>query len=205
MKKVIITVFLAVVLLVTLGGAALAETGKETGNGSLSGPHYNLNIIGSPNQKNANFDGGNGSRIFVKRNGQTKIYVGAGNSYQILDHDGTDGEIGSGGSTGKPSGTSYEPGIIFPTTGSGETTVWRVKIYARLLGPVDSKLNWKSYYFDTGGDAWVKWFDEVLEKDSKFTLRTGDFLKDGYEDILWELDPVNKFRIIQLRIYLEEI
>ena len=203
MKKSLISVVLAVVMLVTMGGVALAGNGN--GNGAPSGAHYNLNIIGAPGEKNDNFTGGNGSRIFVDRTGQTQFFVQAGTSYQILDHDGTDGEIGSGGSTGKPSGTSYEPGIIFPTTGSGETTVWRVKIYARLLGPVDSKLNWKSYYFDTGGDAWVKWFDEVLEKDSKFTLRTGDFLKDGYEDILWELDPVNKFRIIQLRIYLEEI
>ena len=34
-----------------------------TGNGAPSGAHYNLNIIGVPKDKSADFSGGNGGRI----------------------------------------------------------------------------------------------------------------------------------------------
>src|SRR5262245_12635984 len=62
----------------------------NTGNGAPSGPHFNLNIIGVPKDKNPNFSGGEGRRIFVDLAGQTKILLKPG-PFDVLDADGTDG------------------------------------------------------------------------------------------------------------------
>ena len=186
MKK-IIAVVLAVVMVATLGAVAFADTG----NGAPNGQHYNLNIIGAPKEKNANFDGGEGARIFVSRTGQTQFFVGNGTSYAVLDHNGTDGKVGT---------SITDPGIIFPYSEG----VWQVAIWVRLVGPKGSQGNWTSYYTDDAGTTWVQHSTFMLDKSSKFSLRTGDLLKDGYENMLWTLDPVTKYRICQMRIYLNE-
>jgi hypothetical protein len=160
------------------------------GNGAPSGPHYNLNIIGVPKEKNVNFDGGEGRRIFVLRTGQTQFYVHGGDSYEVLDHDGTDGKVGSG---------TADPGIIFPYDPLASPT-WRVQIYVRLVGPKGSEVKWTSYYFEDG--EYVLYATFTLDKSSKFSLHTSDLLADGYQDMMWLLDPVTKFRICQFRIYL---
>lgn len=202
MKK-LFAIAMGLLMLVSLvtTTAALAEPGKETGNGSLSGPHYNLNIIGAPKDKNWDADsGGNGARIFVDRTGTTQFYVYGDDetSYAVLDHDGTDGKVGTGvGEEGA--------GITFPYDETADT--WQVEIYVRLLGPMDLTRNivhWKTYY-DWDGSGWlqVKTFDIKRDKPSKFSLKTGDLLIDGYQDILWEMTPGDKFRILQMRIYLK--
>lgn len=60
------------------------------GNGAPSGAHYNLNIIGVPKDKSADFSGGNGHRIFVDLTGRTKILLRQGD-FDVLDANGTDG------------------------------------------------------------------------------------------------------------------
>lgn len=186
MKK-LIAVILAVVMVATLGAVAFAGT---NGNGAPSGQHYNLNIIGVPNAKNDNFDGGNGARIFVSRTGSTQFFVHGGDSYAVLDHDGTDGKVGT---------SITDPGIVFPYSEG----VWQVDIWVRLVGPKDSQVRWTSYYTDDAGVTWVQWATFTLDKSSKFSLRTSELLRDGYQDMLWQLDPLNNFRICQLRIYLK--
>lgn len=69
--------------------AALASV-ASTGNGAPSGAHYNLNIIGVPQDKSPDFSGGNGGRIFVDLVGSTKINLTMGD-FQVLDANGTDG------------------------------------------------------------------------------------------------------------------
>lgn len=168
------------------------DDGLPAGNHVPSGQHFNLNIIGVPNEKNVNFEGGQGSRIFILRTGTTRFYVHGGTSYQVLDHDGTDGLIGE---------DRLNPGIIFPYN-AALTPAWRVQIYVRLLGPKDSSIRWKSSYFD--GTEYVLFADFTMNRDqpSKFSLKTGQLLADGYQDILWELSQKTNFRILQLRIYL---
>src|SRR5580765_7459622 len=61
-----------------------------TGNGAPSGPHYNLNLIGVPQDKSADMNG-SGNRIFIHYQGQTDILLREGD-YQVLDPNGTDGE-----------------------------------------------------------------------------------------------------------------
>src|SRR5512137_1052265 len=90
------TIFAAAMFAVfVIGLSSMEFPVMAKGNGAPNGPHYNLNIIGVPNEKNVNFDGGNGARIFVSRTGQTQFYVHGGSSYAILDHDGTDGKVGT--------------------------------------------------------------------------------------------------------------
>jgi len=195
MKK-ILAIVLGVALLLSLIPGVAMTAGNLEGEGKLSGAHYNLNIIGAPYDKNDNFGGGNGARIFVDRTGTTQFYVygNATTPYAVLDHDGTDGKVGGG---------VGDPGITFPYNEA--TARWQVEIYVRLLGPMDPDniVHWKTYY-DYNGTAWlqVKTFDITRGKPSKFSLRTGDLLIDGYQDILWEMTPGDKFRILQMRIYL---
>ncbi|ESU22666.1 hypothetical protein FEDK69T_19240 [Flavobacterium enshiense DK69] len=65
---------------------------RGTGNGAPSGTHYNLNIIGVPQNKTADMTGNNGGRIFVKLNGQSNIYLtpSTDGSFSVLDANGTD-------------------------------------------------------------------------------------------------------------------
>jgi hypothetical protein len=194
MKKAILTT--AALALAITALFSIAYPAFATGNGAPSGQHINLNIIGVPNAKNENFDGGNGARIFVSRTGQTQFYVHGGTSYQVLDHDGTDGKVGT---------SVTDPGIVFPYDASIADKTWRVEIYARLLGPKGSEVDWASYFYDTdavGGATYVLYSSFTLTKDTKFQVRTGDLLANGYQDMLWELDPVSNFRLCQMRIYL---
>jgi hypothetical protein len=63
-------------------------TAQVTGNGSLSGTHFQLNIIGVPKGKKVDMTGG--GRIFVPLTGNTKINLKEG-PFAILDANGTDG------------------------------------------------------------------------------------------------------------------
>ncbi|WP_437897297.1 hypothetical protein [Sorangium sp. So ce124] len=67
----------------------------DTGNGSVSGAHYTLNIIGVPRGKSANMTGGDGRRIFVGLGSDgavssTRIDLTEGD-FAVLDANGTDG------------------------------------------------------------------------------------------------------------------
>jgi hypothetical protein len=73
-----------------IGDAESVLTGF--GNGAPKGAHYNLNIIGVPKDKSADMTGNNGHRIFVKLEGKTKIMLGEGETYTVLDANGTDGK-----------------------------------------------------------------------------------------------------------------
>jgi hypothetical protein len=214
MKK-LIAIVLAVSLVLTLvlgSGIALADKPMNdgenyNGNGAPSGKHYNINLIGVPDKK-ADFDGGNGARIFVDRTGKTTFYVHGGDHFEILDHNGTDGYVGThtpgttatNTTTGDPGGA----GIIFPYD-AGKTPTWRVQIWVRLMGPKGSEVKFKSYYYDTGGRIYVLWNEFELDKNNpptKFSEQTGKLLRDGYQDMLWEMEPGTKFRICQMRIFL---
>jgi len=172
------------------------------GNGAPSGSHYTLNIIGMPKgvgytkELNDNFTGGNGSRIFVSREGTTQIYVqGRNEPYQVLDHDGTDGVVGTAGNPGTP-------GIILPYVGG----VYQCDIYVRLMGPQGSEVTWQGKKYEAGSYVPIG-ASFTLKKENggtKFALKDAWLLADGYENLLWELYGKEKFRICQLRIYVNQ-
>ena len=216
MKK-LIAIVLAVSLVLTLvlgSGLALADKPMKdgvnyNGNGMPSGKHYNINLIGVSNPKGWDLTkGGNGARIFVDRTGVTTFYVNGGDHFEIVDHDGTDGYVGThipgSTATNETTGDPGGAGIIFPYD-AGEAQTWRVQIWIRLMGPKGSEVNFKSYYYDASGQIYVFWDEFDLDKNNpptKFTEKTGKLLANGYQDMLWEMDPGTKFRICQMRIIL---
>ncbi|HEX6615497.1 MAG TPA: hypothetical protein VF046_04270 [Gemmatimonadales bacterium] len=112
---------------------------STTGNGAPSGAHYTLNIIGVPKDKAANFDGGNGSRIFVDlgRNGtpaNTRINLIEGD-FGVIDANGTDGTA------------AFQ--LPNPDPDGDGTTAYSV--YVRALGKPGGKASLQSCYEDELG------------------------------------------------------
>lgn len=117
----------------TDAGPSFAQS--ETGNGAPSGPHYNLNIIGVAKDKNPDFSGGNGRRIFVKLWGQdTRIILTEG-SFDVTDANGTDGEAGFRLPNPDPDG-------------DGTTTY---SVFVRALGKPDRYALMQTCYTDATG------------------------------------------------------
>ncbi|MFC2063224.1 hypothetical protein ACFLS8_04710 [Chloroflexota bacterium] len=88
-KRAIIAVFLAVVMLFTLSGVALADKPGNTtdgygGNGAPSGPHYTLSIIGKDIDHAKTQLKESGHVIFVSLDGNNKIELKEG-PFAVLD------------------------------------------------------------------------------------------------------------------------
>ncbi|MDD1668845.1 MAG: hypothetical protein LUO97_03495 [Methanomicrobiales archaeon] len=74
-----------------LVAAFLVPVVGATGNGAMSGPHFNLNLIGVEKTDILPNDLNSGARIFVKLFGNSKIYLTQGDTFDVLDADATDG------------------------------------------------------------------------------------------------------------------
>jgi hypothetical protein len=92
MKRTIL--FTAVVLGLILAAApSYAQVGK-----GLSGPHYNLTIIGVPHNKTADMTSGNGHVLFVPLDtsglvsGNVKIFFVPGTEFNVIDANCTDAD-----------------------------------------------------------------------------------------------------------------
>ena len=205
-SRIILGVLAAIIVVGVISMVALGGPDNK-GNGLPKGKSYNFNVIGVPKQKNWDDDsGGNGARIFVLRTGTTWFYVQGGDSFAIMDRDGTDGKVGEGGVPGAGPGLETgitSAGIILPYDTESDT--WDCTVYVRLLGPPDSHLQWTSYYWydDYGGGAyWAEISTFQLDRSTKFDVPTGQILKDGYKDILWQWDEKHNLRICQFRIFV---
>src|SRR3970040_1148192 len=99
MKSRMIWSVLAVALIVSLL-AVVAPAGKDKkGNGFPSGSHYELGLIGRPNDYVGNgTDNSNRHTIFIPLDndldgdGPVKLKMTQGDSFLVVDGDGTDGE-----------------------------------------------------------------------------------------------------------------
>jgi hypothetical protein len=216
MKK-LIAIVLAVTLLVTMSGVALAGN-PETGNGCPSGPHYNLNIIGVPKDKTADMDNNNGHRIFVKLEGKTKILLAEGD-FQVLDANGTDGngakfqlpnpDPENTGTTeysvflrvlGKPGGSMVMTTCATdPLTGEEVCSDYSV-IKVRETGKGKQKFENVSkellYIY-----AWVCVDYDPIEKEClEYEYMRVPLFSDVLEGYLWDYDN-NGCKIAQLRFY----
>lgn len=107
------------------------EVTATTGNGAPSGAHYNLNIIGVPEDKNPDFTGGNGHRIFVRLEGRTKILLREGD-FDVLDANGTDGTAA----------------FQLPEPDAGDDGVTDYSVFVRGLGKPGGSSMMTSCYFD---------------------------------------------------------
>ena len=125
--KRFLAIGLATAALAVLGSAtAVFATHGITGNGAPNGAHYNLNLIGV-GDKSADMDGNNGHRIFVKLSGKTKILLIEGDSFKVLDANGTDGD------SAKFQLPNPDP------DGDGKTVY---SVFARALGKPGRRLRW---------------------------------------------------------------
>jgi len=77
---------LGVLVAVVLSSVAMAVPGLN-----LSGPHYNLNIVGAPKDKTGGSESQDRHTIMVDLTGHTDIYMTQGDDFAVLDWNGTDG------------------------------------------------------------------------------------------------------------------
>ncbi|MDP3963126.1 MAG: hypothetical protein Q8Q39_01380 [bacterium] len=113
------TTVVAVTTTLALIASMIPAITSAGGNGAPSGAHYNLNIIGVAKDKTAPMDGNDGHRIFVKLDGNTKILLSEGETFNVLDANGTDGN-----------GAKFQ--LPNPDPDNDGITVYSV--YARALG-----------------------------------------------------------------------
>jgi hypothetical protein len=190
-------------LSLAVSGAALA------GNGAPSGAHYNLNIIGVPQEKSAEMSGNNGHRIFVNLSGKQTILLTEG-PFKVLDANGTDGTA------------SFQlPAADADCDGNSDYSV-----YVRGLGTPDGQATIQTCFVDktsgellcqAGGEVTVvtrtsgksvftneskKLLTVVYDADGDGDLdRTPLFGDDAY-GYAWEYDNAG-LRLAQMRFYDE--
>jgi hypothetical protein len=174
------------------------------GNGAPSGPHFNLNIIGTKTKTGVDVSGG--GRIFVPLQGSTKILLAEGADFAVLDANGTDGSAQFQLPAADPDGdgvTNYDVfaralgkpgGASTLTTCATDPTTGEVLCSADALSLVRSSGRQrfqnvsKELLFvsvDLNGDG-------VNEQVSLFD--------DALQDFFWQVDN-NGLRLAQLRFY----
>ena len=216
MKKVILTSLIVVMVLSI--GVALAG---PKGNGLPSGKHYNLNLIASK-EKNVEPDEGvsNGRRIFVKSDGNTRILLReapVGESFDVLDYDGTDG-------TAKFQLPHPDP----DETPDDEWTTSAYSVYIRLRGKPGGSIQMTTTGIDEYGNEYASIYSVVetrttgkdankFKNVSKELLYiyawvydwdslTWEFVRlplfdDALAEYFWNVDTNDIFKIAQLRFY----
>lgn len=210
MKK-IFPVFMILAMFTIIAPQLSAAT---TGNGAISGAHYNLNLIGVSKGKTATMTNNEGHRIFVNLDGKTKILLQEGSTFSVIDANGTDG--------------SAKFQLPNPDPDNDGITVYSV--YARALGKPGGKASMNTCgtgagldgVFGTADDeelCSIYTLDLAREKGkssftnvSKYLLYVyADINGDGLvervplfdaalEDYFWSYDN-NGLKIVQLRFY----
>lgn len=119
--------------------ASFAKPGPviDNSNGAPSGKHYNLNIIGVPKSKTAPMDGNNGRRIFVSESGKSKIMLGEGDDFAVLDANGTDHD-----------GAMFQ----LPNPDPDCDGVTEYSVYVRALGKPGGSAKMQTCYQDAVGE-----------------------------------------------------
>jgi len=209
-------------LLVPIGVAALLVTAflvpivGATGNEAMSGPHFNLNLIGVKKTDQAPNDANGGARIFVNLMGNSKIYLTQGDTFNVIDADATDGRgefmLPAPDNCYYPDGTYYGPGnyrVFIRAVGKpggsgklstcGETTdplTGVTETICSLDNVTLSRSKGKSTFSDvTRPLTTVYYFSETAGKNVRV-----DIFDEAFENYLWSYDN-NKLKVVQLRFY----
>lgn len=189
----------------TTGGSV--DESADTGNGSKSGGHYNLNIIGVPKGKSADMTGNNGHRIFVNLEGRTKILLKEGTDFAVLDANGTDGD-----------GAAFQ----LPNPDPDNDGITTYSVYARALGKpggaariatcatdlatgeeICSTLTYVAVR-EKGKSSFTNVSRELLyifaDLDGDGTDERYPLFSDELEDYFWDYDN-SGLKLLQLRFY----
>lgn len=128
MKKVILLVAMSLIMVFSLGAPIFASpAGAPDGVKRI----FKMNIIGVPKGKTTDMIGDNGSRIFVNLTKATPIWLVEGDTFDILDANGTD----SNGATFQMPAPGYD---AYNLSDPPEGGVWSdYSIYIRSLGKPD--------------------------------------------------------------------
>lgn len=176
-----------------------------TGNGALSGSHYNLNIIGVANGKSANMTGGDGHRIFVPLIGSAKINLKEG-EFAVLDANGTDGTAA----------------FQLPSPDADNDGVTSYSVYSRALGTPGGSSTTTTCAIDpttgekvcsnlamvlvrsSGGSKFTNVSKALLyvyaDLDGDGTVERVPLFDDRLQDYFWQYDNTG-LRLAQLRFY----
>ena len=178
-------------------------TSTTTGNGSLSGSHFQVNIIGVPKGKTAEMT--SGSRIFVSMEGTTKIMLKEG-PFAVLDANGTDGiaqfqlpspDQDNDGITnysvfarplGTPGGTS--------TTTSCATDPMTGRVVCSNSSYVAVRNSGKTSFTNVSGQLLYVYADI----DGDGTAERYPLFDTRLQDYFWQYDN-NGMKVLQLRFY----
>ena len=174
-----------------------------TGNGSLSGAHYQVNIIGVPKGKSADMTGG--SRIFVPLTGTCKIMLKQG-SFAVLDANGTDGIAQ----------------FQLPSPDADNDGVTNYSVFARPLGtpggtsttttcatdPLTGKVVCSNSSYvavrNTGKTSFTNVSAQLLyvyaDLDGDGTAERYPLFDERLQDYFWQYDN-NGMKVLQLRFY----
>lgn len=189
-------------------GFNLKPFGGEDGlNAKLSGSHYNLNIIGVPKGKTATMDNDSGHRIFVNLDGISKIFLSEGETYEVLDANGTD-----------TNGASFQ----LPNPDPDNDGITEFSVWARPLGQpggsailttcaiyqgeeVCSTEN-SVFVREKGGSKFVNVSKSLLyiyaDLDEDGNVERYPLFDDALEGYFWNYDN-NGLKLLQLRFYEE--
>jgi hypothetical protein len=189
----------------------------QTGNGAPSGPHYNLNIIGTDNCPGDDLKGSSRHTIFVLLEGRSKINLVEGD-FQVLDGNACDAD----GATYQLPANPYMCPIDDPECLNTDPTYQEYMVYARALGkPGGSSTITTCATADTGEivcstenvvlvrSKGKSSFSNVTKQLTTLCLDTdGDgvcdervgLFEDPYESFFWDYDNYGN-RLVQLRLY----
>ena len=202
-KTVKRTIVILVALLLVL--AAAMPAAAQTGNGTPSGAHYNLNIIGVPKNKSADMTNDNGHRIFVSLWTNTKILLYEGEDYQVLDANGTNGSAA----------------FQLPNPDPDNDGVTKYSVWARALGKPGGSSTTTTCAYDELDQLWCSiysmllvrdkgksWFDNVskellyiyVDLNGDGTAERYPLFDKALQDYFWDYDN-NGLKLAQLRFY----
>jgi hypothetical protein len=187
-----------------------------TGNGAPSGPHYNLNIIGMSKDKDAEMTGNSGHRIFVRLGTRkpddpvrTRINLREGETYQVVDANGTDG----GAIFELPAGSYYVwARALGSPGGSAQMTTCAEDMTGQVAeGDICSTGAVLDVTRHKGRSRFKNVTDELttieLPEGSDAALACGDtsvsLFADCLEGYFWAYDN-NGLRLLQVRFYYDE-
>jgi len=175
------------------------------GNGAPSGAHYNLNIIGVPKEKSTDMTGDNGHRIFVKLEGNTKIMLAQGDSFAVVDANGTDGTAR----------------FLLPNPDPDNDGITEYSVFARALGKPGGSATITTCATDSLGIQYCSIYSTVLVRNkgkSSFsdiskqllyiyadlnadgTLERVPLFDAALQDYFWSYDNQG-LKLVQLRFY----
>lgn len=181
-------------------------------DGTLSGSHYNLNIIGVPKGKTADMTGNNGGRIFVPLDGSSKIMLtpaAPGESFQVLDANGTDGRAEF--QLPKDVTANWTVWARVPGNSGGSAKITTCAEYAWDGTPIDislctsitmDRLNYSKFTNVSSDLLYVTLTQDIVNSDGVTVVKAGKYplFDDALINYFWQYDN-NGLKILQLRFY----